>query len=70
MFLREKKNKSGSVSVQIISKERGKHRVLRTIGSGRSEQDIARLTYLGKQEMERLSKQPALFVWEYSTPHY
>jgi transposase len=59
-----KKNKSGSVSVQIISKERGKYRALRTIGSGRSEQDIARLTYLGKQEMERLSKQPALFVWE------
>lgn len=64
MFLREKKNKSGSVSVQIISKERGKYKVLRTIGSGRSEQDIARLTYLGKQEIERLSKQPALFVWE------
>jgi hypothetical protein len=29
-----------------------------------SEQDIARLTYLKKQEIERLSKQPALFVWE------
>lgn len=64
MFLREKKNKSGSVSVQIISKERGKYRVLRTIGSGRSEQDIARLTYIGNQEIERISKQPALFVWE------
>lgn len=64
MFLREKKNKSGSISIQIITKERGKYRVLKTIGCGRSEQDITRLTYLGKQEIERLYNQPTLFVWE------
>jgi transposase len=64
MFLREKRNKSGSVSVQIIQKLRGKYKVLQTIGSGRSEQEIAKLTYLGKQEIERLSQQPELFVWE------
>ena len=28
MFLREKKNKSGSIGIQIISKERGRYRVL------------------------------------------
>ena len=64
MFLREKKNKSGSVSVQIIQKLRGKYKVLKTIGSGRTEQEITRLNYLGKQEIERLSTQPELFVWE------
>jgi len=64
MFLREKRNKSGSVSVQIIQKLRGKYKVLQTIGNGRSEQELTKLNYLGKQEIERLSKQPELFVWE------
>lgn len=64
MFLREKRNKSGSVSVQIIQKLRGKYKVLQTIGNGRTEQELTKLNYLGKQEIERLSKQPELFVWE------
>jgi len=64
MFLREKKNISGSVSVQIIQKSRGKYKVLKTIGSGRNEQDLIKLIYLGKQEIERLSQQSELFVWE------
>ena len=64
MFLREKKNKSGSISIQIIQKLRGRYKVLQTIGSGRSEQEVVRLTYLGKQEIERLSNQPGLFVLE------
>ncbi len=64
MFLREKKNKSGSVSVQIIQKLRGKYKVLQTIGSGRTEQELIKLNYLGKQEIDRLSNQPELFVWE------
>lgn len=64
MFLREKKNKSGSISIQIIQKLRGRYKVLQTIGSGRSQQEIVRLTYLGKQEIERLSNQLGLFVLE------
>jgi len=64
MFLREKRNKSGSFSVQIIQKLRGKYKVLQTIGNGRTEQELTKLNYLGKQEIERLSKQPELFVWE------
>lgn len=64
MFLREKKNKSGSVSVQIIQKLRGEYKVIQTIGKGRTEQELTKLNYLGKQEIERLSKQPELFVWE------
>jgi len=64
MFLREKKNKSSSVSVQIIQKLRGKYKVVQTIGSGRTEQELIKLSYLGKQQIERLSKQPELFVWE------
>ena len=64
MFLRKKKNKSGSVSVQIISKSTGKYKVLKTIGCGHTEQEVIKLTYLAKQEIERLFEQPKLFVWE------
>jgi transposase len=52
------------VSVQIIQKLRGKYKVLQTIGNGKTEQELIKLNYLGKQEIERLSKQPGLFVLE------
>ena len=64
MFLRKKKNKSGSTSVQIISKANGNYSVVISIGSAFGEQDIAKLWYLGQQEIERLSLQSKLFVSE------
>lgn len=67
MFLRKKKNKSGSVSVQIISKTGGKYKVVKTIGCGKTQQDVQKLEFLGKQELERLSMQPKLFVSETDT---
>jgi len=33
MFIRKLKNRSGSISVQIISKASGKYKVIKTIGS-------------------------------------
>ena len=53
MFLRKKKNDSGSTSVQIISKANGNYKVLQTIGSSSSEQEIQKLWYLGKQEIAK-----------------
>jgi hypothetical protein len=67
MFLRKKKNSSGSISVQIISKSSGKYKVVKTIGSSSKEQEIQDLVYLGKQELERLFNQPKLFVSESDT---
>ena len=67
MFLRKKKNKSGSISVQIISKPGGKYKVVKTIGCARTEQEVQKLYYLGKQEIERLTMQPKLFVSEQET---
>ena len=67
MFLRKKKNSSGSVSVQIISKSSGKYKVVKTLGSSTNEQDILKLSYLAKQEIERLSYQPKLFISEKDT---
>lgn len=62
MFLRKLKNRSGSTSVQIISKAGGKYKVVKSIGSGTSEQELEKLWYLGKQELERLQGQSKLFV--------
>ena len=67
MFIRKKSNKSGSTSVQIISKSNGKYQVVKTIGSSKSEHEIERLYFLGKQELERISIQPKLFVSENDT---
>lgn len=64
MFLRKKKNKSGSTSVQIISKERGKYKVVKTIGSSSDVQKIEKLEYLGKQEIDRIRAQGKLFISE------
>ncbi len=67
MFLRKLKNRSGSISIQIISKSGGKYKVVKTIGSGKTEQEIQKLYFLGKQEIERLNLQPKLFISETDT---
>jgi transposase len=43
MFIRRKSTKSGSVSVQIISKQTGKYKVIKSIGCGKSESEIKEL---------------------------
>ena len=67
MFLRKLKNRSGSISVQIVSKAHGKYRVEKTLGSGNTEQEVQKLWYLGKQEIERLSAQAKIFISEQDT---
>lgn len=67
MFLRKLKNRSGSISIQIISKSSGKYKVLKTIGTSSSEQEILKLFFLAKQEIERISNQPKLFISENDT---
>jgi transposase len=61
MFPRPKKNKSGSVSIQIISKSRGKYKVVKTVGCATTQHDIENLTLLAKQQIEELSQQSTLF---------
>ena len=67
MFVRKKINSSGSTSVQIIVKTRGKYKVVKTIGCSSNEQELQKLLYLGKQEIERLDGQSGLFVSEQDT---
>lgn len=62
MFLRKKKNTSGSTSVQIVSKARGKYRVLKTVGSSKDSTRIEELCTLAEQEMAGLTGQSELFM--------
>jgi hypothetical protein len=64
MFVRRKKNKSGSVSVQLISKSLGKYEVIKTIGSSFDTREIDCLVEKGKQEIQKIKEQPGLFVLE------
>ena len=43
MFSREKKNKSNSVSIQIVSKDSGVYKVVKTIGCATTRPEIEAL---------------------------
>lgn len=49
MFVRKKRNKSGSVSVQIIDKKNGYYQVVNTIGSSHDIHEIERFVLEGQQ---------------------
>lgn len=49
MFVRQKKNKSGVISVQVIDKSSGKYKVLKTIGSSSCPIKIESLVNQGKE---------------------
>lgn len=57
MFIREKPNKSGKISVQIIDKSSGKYRVLQTIGCSSDIKEILKLKRLGQQWLKERQKQ-------------
>lgn len=55
MFVRIKKNKSGSVSIQIIDKSTGHYRVHKTIGSSRDPNELEKLIIKGEDYIQRHS---------------
>lgn len=61
MFVRQKKNKSGVISIQVIDKSSGRYKVLKTIGSSSNPSEIQRLlikaqafikSFTGVQELD------------------
>lgn len=60
MFVRQKPNKSGSVSVQVIDRSNG-YRVVKSLGAARDPADVARLVELGELFIKRQSGQYDLF---------
>jgi Transposase DDE domain len=57
MFIRQKKNKSGTISVQLIDKSRGRYRTIKIIGSSGDPKELDRLNDLAKSELACLTPQ-------------
>lgn len=64
MFIRKKQNKSGSISVQIISKVKNKYKLVKSIGSSKDQNEIAKLVELAKVEKSQLESQESMFIFE------
>ena len=59
MYIREKRNRSGSISIQIISKRNGKYKVIETIGSAKNDFEKELLILKAKERLKKLD--PKLF---------
>ena len=64
MFIRRKKNTSGSISIQIINKSKGHYKVIKTIGCATMQHDIEKLEQEAKQEIQTLENQGQLALFE------
>ena len=62
MFVRKKQNKSGSISVQIISKSDGKYKVYKTIGSSFSLEQVEIFFNQANNELKNKKNQYSLFA--------
>lgn len=61
MFVRKKKNKSGSTSIQIISKEHGAYRVIKSLGCSKDPNEIEQLVLAAQRFIDHPSNQAPLF---------
>jgi hypothetical protein len=60
MFVRKKKNSSGSISVQILRKKKGRNLLVETVGCSNDEHEIEKLEYKAKNRIEELQPQKRL----------
>jgi transposase len=61
MFVRKVRNRSGSISVQIISKDRGKYRVVKTVGTSKDPDEVERMIVEAKSQINYPPNQTPLF---------
>lgn len=62
MFVRKNKNKSGSVSIQIVQKIKRKNKVFKTIGIANTKREEDLLILLANNEIDRLKGFSPLFI--------
>ena len=61
MYVEKKLNKSGSTSVRVMDKSGGKKRIVKAIGCGRDEDEIAQLVKRGARWIEERRQGIPLF---------
>jgi rRNA-processing protein FCF1 len=57
MFVRHKKNKTGTISVQVIDKSSGKYKVIHSAGSSADSAVIANLAEQAKNYIHKIKRQ-------------
>jgi hypothetical protein len=62
MFIRKKPNKSGCVSIQIVSKKQGRYRVVESVGVGHNEHEISSLLLKAQALLRQVKGNLELFV--------
>lgn len=62
MFIRKNRNRSGSISIQIVRKINRSNRVIKTIGVAKTKREEELLVLLAESEMERITGAQSLFV--------
>ena len=62
MFIRRNKNRSGSISIQIVQKIKRLNTVLKTVGIAKTNREEKLLILLAKTELERMQATQSLFV--------
>jgi len=61
VFVRKKKNQSGSICVQIIQKEQGRYKVIKTLGSSKDAQTIDQYYRAAQEAIPKLFNQLTVF---------
>lgn len=64
MFIRKKKNKSGSITVQILYKHQGKNHIIKTVGTSNDDQEIGSLYQQAQALIPGLFNQLSLYEEE------
>ena len=64
MFIRKIRNKSGSISIQIISKQGGRYKVVETVGCAKNPEQTAKIYLTAQIRLKELQfpNQPSLFM--------
>lgn len=62
MFVRQKKNKSGSTSVVVVRKDKGRYKLVKTMGSSSDPQEIDNLSRQGEEWIRRKSGMADMFT--------
>ncbi|MDD7472547.1 MAG: hypothetical protein SPJ04_06775 [Bdellovibrionota bacterium] len=57
MYIREKKNASGTITIQVIEKRRRQNIILKTLGVGRREEEIELLKSRAKDYIRTLERE-------------
>ena len=70
IYVRGKKNKSGTISVQIIDKSSGSYRVIKTVGSSSDPDEIAYLRKKAYTIIPTLIGQTSIDFWSDSTKEF